>query len=125
MTSLSFRGLLIGLTIAIIGTALHDTVEFGAPSIQNTLPFAVLAGGLLIVWHQWAGLARAARTTLLGLVLLFLIGGGVLSVLPLAFWPWQPGQSVGHYLEHALWTASLGVFAYQVIKAIRGSSLAS
>jgi hypothetical protein len=33
------------------------------------------------------------------------IGGGLLSVLPLSLWPFQPEQSFYHYAFHALYAA--------------------
>lgn len=31
------------------------------------------------------------------------MGGGLLSVLPLPLWPYQPQQSLRHYTVHALY----------------------
>ncbi|MEK7325924.1 MAG: hypothetical protein AAB217_11775 [Chloroflexota bacterium] len=116
MSPNTFSWLMAGYVIAVGGTALHDVAEFGAPSIQNTIPFVILAGALLFVWRRWPRLARAAQITLFAFVMLALIGGGLASVLPLAFWPWKPEQSAEHYLVHVAWTISLAVFAWVIFK---------
>jgi membrane protein YdbS with pleckstrin-like domain len=51
-------------------------------------------------------LSRVRRVTawlLLGWGWLHAIGGGLLSVLPLPLWPYQPEQSLRHYAVHALY----------------------
>lgn len=57
---------------------------------------------LLVGW--WIGPARrVAAWLLLGWAWLNLLGGAVLSVLPLGFLPFNPEQSPRHYAFHALW----------------------
>jgi hypothetical protein len=46
---------------------------------------------------------RVAAWLLLGWGWLHAIGGGLLSVLPLSLWPYQPEQSLRHYAVHALY----------------------
>jgi hypothetical protein len=46
---------------------------------------------------------RVAAWLLLGWGWLHAIGGGLLSVLPLPWWPYQPEQSLRHYAVHALY----------------------
>jgi hypothetical protein len=41
-----------------------------------------------------------------GWVVLNLIGGGLLSVLPLPFLPWVPEQSLAHYAVHVVYAAA-------------------
>lgn len=44
------RGSLTAGAAAIVGATLHDLVEFGRPSEQNTAPVAVLVCSLLVAW---------------------------------------------------------------------------
>jgi sugar phosphate permease len=53
-----------------------------------------------------AWFTRSRRGVAIGLLcwgLLHLVGGGILSVLPLPFLPFAPEQSVSHYLFHAIY----------------------
>ena len=53
---------------------------------------------LAIVWLSSA--RRAGSWLLLGWGWLNLVGGGLLSVLPLPFFPYDPEQSARHYAMH-------------------------
>jgi hypothetical protein len=57
---------------------------------------------LLVV--GWLSLGRRVTAwLLLGWGWRHAIGGGLLSVLPLPLWPYQPEQSLRHYAVHALY----------------------
>ncbi|MBA2509054.1 MAG: hypothetical protein H0V32_10225 [Nocardioidaceae bacterium] len=62
---------------------------------------AVLVDGLLAVWWQRPHLRRASATALLAVTIVTLLGAAT-AMLPLAAWPWDPDQTLGHYLAHAL-----------------------
>lgn len=93
--------------VAVVGTAVHDLVEFGYPSPQNTLPVAVVTGTMTYAWHRFERRRALIGATATGFALLILLGGAVASVLPLPIWPFRPEQSVAHYAVHALWALSL------------------
>jgi len=118
MPSTQFRSLVSAYLIAVGVTALHDIVEFGAPSLQNTLSFVILVGALLLAYHQWPHWARCQLTTLLVIVLIWLVGGGIASIVPLSFWPWTPAQSALHYVVHTVWTISLGILAFSLVRSL-------
>src|SRR5438445_8879314 len=72
-----------------LGLAVHTVREFGIPGVfaweTGLAPFTLLQIAIFVLWWHW----RSARPTL-GLVLaatglLQLIGGAILSVLPLPF----------------------------------------
>lgn len=98
------------VAVAIAGSLLHNAREFGVE--------AVLAGGngeLILIapmaaafaaWWFMAGARTTAAWTLVGLALLNLIGGAVLTVLPLGFLPFEPEQSWEHYLSHIIYGAA-------------------
>ena len=45
-------------------------------------------------------------TILLAWSILHLVGGGILSVLPLPIWPYEPAQTMTHYAMHLLYGAA-------------------
>jgi len=72
------------------------------------LPGAGHIGPLLEAsfWRQPQGtvsLHRLASWLLLGWGWLQAVGGGLLSVLPLPLWPFQPEQTPAHYALHAIY----------------------
>jgi hypothetical protein len=92
---LAWTGFLVHNFADLPGTSLFD---------PNTLYPSVVWVVLIAAW-----LARPGRFTvgvLLGWVALNLVGGGVLSVLPLPIWPFEPAQTFYHYAFHALYTAT-------------------
>jgi len=84
----------------------HTVREFGIPGVfaweTGLAPVVFVEVALFVLWwHE-----RSSRPTL-GLVLsatglLQLIGGAILSVLPLPFLPFAPAQTVDHYLSHVI-----------------------
>src|SRR5436309_14267494 len=86
--------------------AVHTVREFGSPGVfawgTGLAPVVFAQVAIFVLW--WHG--RSARPTL-SLVLaasgLFdLVGAAILSILPLAFLPFAPAQTVDHYLTHAI-----------------------
>lgn len=59
---------------------------------------------LVAAW--FTPIRQIASWALLGWAALNLLGGGMLSVLPLPFLPFDPEQSLRHYLFHLLYIAS-------------------
>lgn len=51
-------------------------------------------------WHSTGERLLAAFVVLV-------LFGGVACVFPLAIWPFDPEQSITHYVVHAVWVASL------------------
>jgi hypothetical protein len=71
-------------------------------ALENTGPLAV-ALLLLAACLAWPG-SRLPVAALLGWAVLNLVGGGIISVLPLPFLPFEPEQSVSHYLVHVVYS---------------------
>ncbi|MEX2599766.1 MAG: hypothetical protein WD533_08950 [Dehalococcoidia bacterium] len=95
------------VAIAVAGSLIHNALEFGVPSvlaIANGEAFLVipLVGAFLVWWRSttWRG---AAAWVLVVLAALNLIGGAVLTALPLGFLPFEPEQSWNHYLSHIVY----------------------
>jgi hypothetical protein len=98
----------IGATVlAWAGFLLHNLADLPGQtplSPESLLPTLVTVT-LLALW-----LAPATRTAaawaLLAWSALNLIGGGILSVLPLGIFPFQPEQSWKHYAFHLAYTVT-------------------
>ena len=66
-------------------------------SIYPTVVYAVLIG----LW--FTRMRRVAEWLLLGWVVLQLVGGAIISVLPLPILPFHPEQTLHHYLFHVIY----------------------
>ena len=99
---------LIGSAVAFSGLvmAVHTVREFGIPGLlawdTGLIPVVVLQIAIFVLWWQ----RRSARPAL-GLALAAtgrfqLVGGAILSVLPLPFLPFAPAQTADHYLSHVV-----------------------
>jgi hypothetical protein len=93
--------------------ALHNLWELPisplAPETTGPLVVAMLLAGAHVRWPD----SRVPLVALLSWAGLNLIGGGIISVLPLPFLPFQPEQSVSHYLVHVVY--SLGQMPLLVV----------
>lgn len=98
-----------GVAGAVTGFLVHNVREFGWASLAapgtGTIP-------MLAVWAiaaaVWAGLPKfrpGSFWALVSLAGLNLIGGAVISVLPLGVLPFAPEQSFGHYVSHIVYGA--------------------
>jgi hypothetical protein len=62
------------------------------------------------------------RLALLSWTLVNLVGGGILSVIPLPFWPFDPEQTVFHYLMHVQYILSQIPLIVILLRQARGSA---
>lgn len=100
------------VAVSIAGSIVHNAREFGSAAVlanQNgEFIIAAIMGGAFLVWWQVAKARSAAAGILLAFALLNLVGGAILTALPLSFLPFVPEQSWDHYLSHILYgTAQL------------------
>jgi membrane-bound ClpP family serine protease len=98
--------LALAVTLSGLGMAVHTVREFGLLGLwaleTGMLP---VFGVQLILLGAWKWVARTRTTVrgLLGITGVFqLVGGAILSVLPLPFLPFQPEQTIDHYLSHVI-----------------------
>jgi hypothetical protein len=84
--------------------AAHNLYELpiSPTAIENTGPLAV-AAALLVAHLAWPA-SRIPVAALFGWAALNLIGGGIISVLPLPFLPFVPEQTASHYLAHVVYS---------------------
>lgn len=95
----------LAVDLSLAGMAFHTAREFGLSGLLDPatgmLPIAVIQLSLM-AW--WAVSRRRGILLALGaLALLQLTGGAIFSVLPLPFLPFQPEQSLDHYVSHLVW----------------------
>jgi uncharacterized protein YndB with AHSA1/START domain len=92
------------LALAWLGFAAHNLADLPGQTLlspETSLPTLVYAA-LVAGWFTPA--RRTAAWLLLGWTLMHLLGGGVISVLPLPILPFEPEQSLYHYTFHLLYT---------------------
>ena len=107
--------------IAAGGYVAHNVLEFGPAFLvdpQTLIPLAIFAGLAILAAREMAG--RGTWLALLAWSALNLVAGGILSVLPIGLFPFQPDQSLGHYGAHALYALAglpLVVVAWSGVRA--------
>ena len=90
-----------------LGEAIHNAVELPGLTILNleTIIPGILAA-LLFGVYLFSPSTRLSLGLLLGWGLLNLVGGGIISVLPLNFLPFASPQTVMHYLSHVFYSVA-------------------
>ena len=112
--------------VAVGGMLAHNLLELGPAfllSPETLIPIAIYA--LLVVFAFRAGSGIGVRVALVAWVLLNLVGGGVLSVLPLAILPFVPEQSGGHYAAHVAYAVAQVPLLLIAIGAMRSGHAAT
>ena len=92
--------------VSWLGLFAHNEVDLPqlTPlSVENSVP-ALVSVALLLAWWQLRG-ARPAALAMLTWSSLNLVGA-VVTILPLPFLPFQPEQTVLHYLMHVIYATS-------------------
>lgn len=98
------RWMLLGAaTLSWAGFVAHNLADLPGQTLLSpetlypTIVTAALAGGWLLT--GW----RSIGWTLLAWALLHLVGGALISILPLPILPFDPEQSVRHYAFHVVY----------------------
>ena len=87
-----------------LGEYIHNLFELPQLTVlspENSMP-ALISLALFLAWWL-TPYRRAAAVLLLAWALLHLVGGAILSVMPLPFLPFYPEQSLQHYAAHAVY----------------------
>ncbi len=112
--------------VAVGGMLVHNLIEFGPAfllSPQTLLPVVLYA--LLVVFAGREASGIGARVALVAWALLNLVGGGILSVLPLAILPFVPEQSGGHYAAHLVYALAQVPLLLIAVRAVRSGDAAA
>ena len=109
--------------LAAGGMLVHDVFEFGPAFLvdpQSLVPLGIFVILAILALRRTAGPGTWVALFTWGA--LNLVGGGILSVLPLGLLPFTPEQSLGHYGVHAVYALSevpLVLVAWAGIRATR------
>jgi hypothetical protein len=82
----------------------HNIMELGPAFLvdpQTLIPLAIFAGLAILAARETAG--RVTWLAPFAWGALNLVAGGILSVLPVGLFPFQPDQSLEHYGVHAIY----------------------
>lgn len=93
--------------IGAAGMIAHNVLEFGPgflASAETLIPVVIFGLLALLVWTRPAN--NVVHVGLFAWALLNLIGGGILSVLPMGLFPFEPEQSPGHYGAHVIYAVA-------------------
>jgi len=101
-------GTTVGASLALswLGEFAHNRFELPQLTLlspENSLP-ALVAVALFAAW--WRRPGRVGTAVILAWGALHLVGGALLSVLPLPVWPFTPAQAPSHYGAHALYAVA-------------------
>jgi hypothetical protein len=93
------------LGLSWLGLLIHNIADLGVPVLLGPDTLAPTAVYPLLAAAWLTLVRRPVAWLMLVWGSLHLLGGGVLSVLPIPLWPFQPEQSLYHYAFHALYAA--------------------
>jgi hypothetical protein len=105
------------------GMYIHNAVELPMLSLfspENLGP-GLLSLVLFLGW-QLRPQRQLFVFAMLAWALLHFVVGGILSVLPLAVWPFVPEQSLTHYLAHVLYAAAQLPLIFLMVSLLYQSS---
>jgi hypothetical protein len=97
----------IATVLSWLGEVVHNALELPGLTVlspEASIPGAIAA--LLLSVYFFSPYTRVALWLLLSWGILGLIGGGILSVLPIGIFPFSPAQNLQHYLAHVLYSAA-------------------
>lgn len=109
---------MLALALSWLGFVLHNVADLPGQSLASpeTL-YPTLVYLVVLVVRFFA--SRAGSWLLLGWAALQLLGGGVLSVLPLPFLPFDPAQTWHHYSFHVVYVLSQVPLVVLTLRALR------
>jgi len=126
----SRQALLVGvaIVIAILGSLAHNAIEFGFGSVLRSqngeLPITFLWIAGFLLWWRVRQARLPAAWFLIALALLNLIGGAIITVVPLGFLPFEPEQSFTHYVAHVIYGVAQIPALVLLLREIRVSTTA-
>jgi hypothetical protein len=112
--------LVLASVIAAAGLVAHNVLEFGPAFLlrpETVIPLAIFGLFALLVWARPA--SAIVHVLLLAWAVLNLVGGGILSVLPLGLFPFQPEQSLRHYAIHVIYAVAQIPLVVLAARALR------
>ncbi len=104
-----------------LGMVIHNSVELpDMPFYRPEYIFPSLISLFLFLgWWKQPHQRRLWARLLVGWSALHLIGGAILSVIPLPIWPFYPEQSASHYISHVIYGVAQLPLLWVLGKGIR------
>jgi hypothetical protein len=102
-----------------LGLVIHNLADLGGQVLLGPETVGPTAVYLLLATGWVTPARRAVGWLLLGWGLLNMVGGGLLSVLPVPLWLYQPEQSLRHYAFHAIYATLQAPLLITVARHIR------
>jgi hypothetical protein len=97
-------GMVLAVGLSAVGMGLHTVREFGYEGLWALgTGFVPVVGIQLLLLLAWGLRPNGNSTIALALAvtgIIQLVGGAIISVLPLPFLSFEPAQTVEHYLSH-------------------------
>jgi len=90
-----------------LGEVVHNAVELPLLTVlspENSIPGIIAA--ILFGTFLFSPFIRASAALLFAWGVFNLVGGGIVSVLPLSFLPFAPAQTLTHYLAHLFYSVA-------------------
>lgn len=119
-------GMMAGaVAVSAVGMAFHAVREFGAAAPMSPSSGVLPAVGvqllLLVLWARSPTRRRGLMLALAATGWVLLLGGAVLTALPLPFLPFAPEQSLDHHASHVvLGLCQLPLVALPFLRGGRG-----
>ena len=110
----------LGSATGAAGMIAHNVLEFGPGflgSAETLIPLVTFGLLALLAWAKPVN--SVVHVALLVWALLNLVGGGILSVLPLGLFPFAPEQSLGHYGAHVIYAVAQLPLVIVAARALR------
>lgn len=109
----------IAVLLSMLGAVFHNGREFGLAGLlaleTATVPIILIELTLFLMWWKAPGVRNVAMAGLGLLAALHLVGGAIISVMPLQALPFEPEQSFSHYFSHVVYgLAQLPLIWYSV-----------
>jgi hypothetical protein len=98
----------VAMALSILGLVAHNLREFGFLALfslsTGTIPMLIIGVALILMWWQMPKARTVCQVLMIVYGLINLVAGGILTVLPLDFLPFEPEQSLSHYASHGFYS---------------------
>jgi hypothetical protein len=104
MPNIHVRRIAAFTALSWLGAFVHNMADLPGITLlspENTVP-AVILIVLFLAWWKSPNKRLTSLTLLVWVLFAQFLIGGILSVIPLPFWPFNPPQTAFHYLMHLI-----------------------
>lgn len=107
--------------VSAVGLVVHNFADLPGRTVLHpeSLYPVLLTSALIAIW--FTKFRQAVTSALIGWATLNLIGGGIISVLPLPILPFRPEQSIRHYRFHLLYVLTQVPLLIAAVQSLRRS----